>query len=62
MGRTARTWQWLYIVYKRDAEIGELGKQQSATGQYLDTVAEVLFSGRKGDVRGVGAGARGSRG
>jgi len=39
-------------LYKQDIKIRELGKQQSAIAQYLNTVDEVLFDGRKGDVRG----------
>jgi hypothetical protein len=39
-------------LYKQDIKIEELGKQQGAIAQYLDTVDEVLFSGRKGGVRG----------
>jgi hypothetical protein len=39
-------------LYKQDIKIGELGKQQGAIAQYLDTVDEVLFGGSKGDVRG----------
>lgn len=39
-------------LYKQDIKIEELGKQQRAIAQYLDTVDEVLFRGRKGDVRG----------
>jgi hypothetical protein len=33
-------------------KIEELGKQQSSIAQYLDTADEVLFGGRKGDLRG----------
>jgi hypothetical protein len=29
----------------QDLKIGQLGKQQDAVAQYLDTVDEVLFSG-----------------
>ncbi len=39
-------------LYKQDIKIEELGKQQGAIAQYLDTVDEVLFGGRKGGVRG----------
>ena len=39
-------------LYKQDIKIEELGKQQGAIAQYLDTVDEALFGGRKGDVRG----------
>jgi hypothetical protein len=39
-------------LYKQDIKIEELGKQQSAIAQYLDTVDDVLFGGRKGDLRG----------
>jgi hypothetical protein len=39
-------------LYKQDIKIEELGKHQSAIAQYLDTVDEVLFRGRKDDVRG----------
>lgn len=39
-------------LYKPDIKIEELGKQQSAIAQYLDTVDDVLFGGRKGDLRG----------
>ena len=39
-------------LYKQDLKIGDLGKQQGVIAQYLDTVDEVLFGGRKGDARG----------
>ncbi|KAH9987965.1 hypothetical protein BJV77DRAFT_1136506 [Russula vinacea] len=39
-------------LYKQDLKIEELEKQQGVVAQYLDTVDEVLFDGRKGDVRG----------
>jgi hypothetical protein len=39
---------WLYM---QDIKIEELGKQQSAMAQYLNTVDEVLFGGRKGSLR-----------
>jgi hypothetical protein len=41
-------------LYKQDIKVEELGKQQSASAiaKYLDTVDEVLFAGRKGDLRG----------
>jgi hypothetical protein len=39
-------------LYKQDLKIEELGKQQGVVAQYLDTVDEVLFGGKKGDVRG----------
>jgi hypothetical protein len=39
-------------LYKQDIKIEELGKQQSSIAKYLDTVDEVLFAGRKGDLRG----------
>ena len=39
-------------LYKGDLKIEQLGKQQGAVAQYLDTVDEVLFGGAKGDVRG----------
>jgi hypothetical protein len=40
---------WLYKQY---IKVEELGKQQSAIAKYLDTVDEVLFAGRKSDLRG----------
>ena len=39
-------------LYKQDLKIEQLGKQQDAVAQYLDTVDEVLFCGTKGGVRG----------
>jgi hypothetical protein len=39
-------------LYRQDIKIEELGKQQGAIAQYLDTVDEVLFGGRKGNLRG----------
>lgn len=39
-------------LYKQDLKIEELEKQQGVVAQYLDTVDEVLFDGRKGGVRG----------
>jgi len=39
-------------LYKQDLKIEQLGKQQDAVAQYLDTVDEVLFYGTKGGVRG----------
>jgi hypothetical protein len=39
-------------LYKQDLKIEDLGKQQGVVAQYLDTVDEVLFGGRKGGVRG----------
>ena len=39
-------------LYRQDIKIEQLGKQQSVIAQYLDTVDEVLFSGKKGDIRG----------
>jgi len=39
-------------LYKQDLKIEQLGKQQDAAAQYLDTVDEVLFCGTKGGVRG----------
>lgn len=40
-------------LYKQDLKIAQLGKQQGAVAQYLDTVDEVLFGGgTKGGVRG----------
>ena len=39
-------------LYKQDLKIEQLGKQQDAVAQYLDTVDEVLFFGAKGGVRG----------
>jgi len=43
------TWEWLY---KQDLKIEQLGKQQDAITQCLDTVNKVLFYGTKGGVRG----------
>jgi len=39
-------------LYKQDLKIEQLGKQQDAVAQYLDTVDEVIFFGAKGGVRG----------
>ena len=39
-------------LYRQNIKIEELGKQQTSIAQYLDTVDEVLFGGRKRDVRG----------
>jgi hypothetical protein len=39
-------------LYNQDIKIEELGKQQRIIAQYLDTVDEVLFGGREGDLRG----------
>jgi len=39
-------------LYKQDLKMEQLGKQQDAVAQYLDTVDEVLFFGTKGGVRG----------
>ena len=39
-------------LYKQDLKIEDLKKQQGVITQYLDTVDEVLFGGRKGDSRG----------
>ena len=39
-------------LYKQDLKIEQLGKQQDAVAQYLDTVDEVLFYGTKGGARG----------
>ena len=40
-------------LYKQDLKMEQLGKQQDAVAQYLNTVDEVLFCGRtKGGVRG----------
>ena len=39
-------------LYKQDVKIEDLETQQQAVAQYLDTVDEVLFGGRKGGVRG----------
>ncbi|KAI0262095.1 hypothetical protein BC834DRAFT_1043661 [Gloeopeniophorella convolvens] len=39
-------------LYRQDLRIDDLDKQQSVIGQYLDTVDDVLFGGRKDNVRG----------
>ena len=39
-------------LYKQDLKIKQLGKQQDAVAQYLDTVGKVLFCGTKGGLRG----------
>jgi hypothetical protein len=39
-------------LYKQGLKIEDLGKQQRAVMQYLNTVDEVLFGGSKGGVRG----------
>ena len=48
--------EWLVLgsswLYKQDLKIEQLGKQQDAVAQYLDTVDEVLFCRAKGSVRG----------
>jgi hypothetical protein len=48
--------EWLILgsgwLYKQDVKIEELGKQQSAIAKYLDTVDEILFGRRQGDLRG----------
>ncbi|KAF8495921.1 hypothetical protein F5888DRAFT_1840286 [Russula emetica] len=46
MGRTARTWQWLAL--QASIKIEDLGKQQGAIVQYLDTIDEVGVGVRAG--------------
>jgi hypothetical protein len=46
-------------LYKQDLKIEELEKQQRVVAQYLDTVDEVLFGGRKAMSEDGGVGSQG---